>query len=98
MKDLFTETEISWNNKCWQCKKKKKHTKQLRIYNINNYFIISLQRNDNSRINCTNLHFSPSINLNDYIDKDIFKGKFLYRLKGSINHIGSINFGHIFVI
>ena len=27
MKDLFTETEISWNNKCWQCKKKKKHTK-----------------------------------------------------------------------
>ena len=42
------------------------------------------------------IHYEERINFNEYIDKDIFKGRSKYILKATINHIGSLNFGHYF--
>ena len=36
------------------------------------------------------------MNLNDYLENDLFKEKHNYLLKGTINHIGNLNSGHYF--
>ena len=96
---FFESDEISWDDKCWKCKKKKKkHSKLIRLYNVNDYLIITLQRYDSgtAKINNSFITFDSILCINDYLDTDLFKGKSNFILKGTINHIGNVNSGHYF--
>lgn len=99
LNNFFGKEEIPWDEKCWKCKKKKKkHSKFIRLYNVNDYFIITLQRYDSetSKINNSLITFEPILNLKDYFDEQLFKGKSNFILKGTINHFGKLNSGHYF--
>ena len=68
MNNFFGKEEIPWDEKCWKCKKKKKkHSKFIRLYNVNDYFIITLQRYDSetSKINNSLITLEPILNLKD---------------------------------
>ena len=98
-KEYFNEYDIPWDSKCWKCKKKKKqHTKLTKLYNINNYLVISIQRynSETQEFNNLLLEFDKDIELKNFIDIDIFKGKTEYNLKATLNHILSMEFGHYF--
>ena len=79
-------------------RRKKKHSKFIRLYNVNDYLIITLQRNDieTSKINNSLITFDTILNINDYFDTDLFEGKSNFILKGTINHIGKLTFRHYF--
>jgi len=75
---FFDEEKISWDDKCWSCKKKKKiHSKLIRLYNIKDYLIITLQRFDAeaSQINNSVVTFESSLNLKNYLDFELFNGE-----------------------
>ena len=78
--------------------KKKKHTKQIRLYNVNDYLIITLQRFDTKKckINTCLISFESDLNIKNYLDYDLFEGNSKFLLKGTINHIGNINSGHYY--
>ncbi len=93
MNNFLENEEIPWDEKCWKCKKKKKkHSKFQRLYNVNDYIIITLQRNDieTSKINNSLITFDPILNIKYYVDVDLFEGKSNFILKGTINHIGKL--------
>ena len=88
---FFEKNDISWNGKCWSCKKKKRrHSKLIRLYNVNEYLIITLQRFDaeTSKINNCLVTFESSLNLKNYLDLELYKGESCFVFKGAINHIG----------
>ena len=91
--------EIPWDDKCWKCKKKKKKlSKFIRLYNVNDYLIITLQRYDieTSKINNSLITFESILTLKDYFDGGLFEEKSDFILKTTINHIGKLNSGHYF--
>ena len=75
---FFEENDTPWKDKCWSCKKKKKkHSKLIRLYNVNDYLIITLQRfdADTSKINNSLVTFESSLNLNNYLDLELYNGE-----------------------
>jgi len=81
-------------------KKRSKNIQNQLDYNVNDYFIITLQRyeNDSLQINNSEVSFESSLNLGSYLDSNLFKGKGDFSLKATIHHIGNINSGHYFCI
>ena len=79
-------------------KKRSKNIQNQLDYNVNDYFIITLQRyeNDSLQINNSEVSFESSLNLGSYLDSNLFKGKGDFSLKATIHHIGNINSGHYF--
>ena len=79
-------------------KKKRRHSKLIRLYNVNEYLIITLQRFDaeTSKINNCLVTFESSLNLKNYLDLELYKGESCFVLKRTINHVGNLNFGHYY--
>ena len=78
MTKFFEKNDISWNGKCWSRKKKKRrHSKLIRLYNVNEYLIITLQRFDaeTSKINNCLVTFESSLNLKNYLDLELYRRK-----------------------
>ena len=97
--EYFKEEEIDWSTKCEECKKPGlKHLKIMKFSILNEIVIFSLQRFDPvlSTKNDVRVFFKENIDLKDYCDNDLFKEKTKYRLCGTINHIGNINYGHYY--
>ena len=65
---------------------------------LNEIVIFSLQRFDPvlSIKNNIRVSFKEMIDLKDYCDTDLYKENTQYRLLGTINHIGNINYGHYY--
>jgi len=97
--EYFKEEEIDWSTKCEECKKPElKHLKIMKFSILNEIVIFSLQRFDPvlSTKNDIRVSFKENIDLKDYCDNDLFKDNTKYRLCGTINHIGNINYGHYY--
>ena len=84
--EYFKEEELEWSSKCENCKI------------LNEIVIFSLQRFDPvlSIKNNIRVSFDEVIDLKDYCDIDLYKENTKYRLLGTINHIGNINYGHYY--
>ena len=65
---------------------------------INDIIIFSLQRFDPyySIKSNVNIIYNEYINLKEFCDFDLYKDNTNYRLFGTINHIGDINYGHYY--
>jgi len=99
IKEYFKEEELDWSTKCEKCQKEGlKHLKMLNFSILNEIVIFSLQRLNPilSIKNKISVKFEEIIDLKDYCDKDLYKENTKYRLCGTINHIGSINYGHYY--
>ena len=97
--EYFKEEEIDWSTKCEECKKPElKHLKMIKFSILNEIVIFSLQRFDPflSTKNDIRVSFKETIDLKDFCDDDLFKENTKYRLCGTINHIGNINYGHYY--
>ena len=97
--EYFKEEEIDWSTKCDECKKPElKHLKIMKFSILNEIVIFSLQRFDPilSTKNDIRVSFKENIDLKDYCDNDLYKENTKYRLCGTINHIGNINYGHYY--
>ena len=99
IKEYFKEEELEWSSKCENCKKPDlKHLKITKFCILNEIVIFSLQRFDPvlSIKNNIRVSFDEVIDLKDYCDIDLYKENTKYRLLGTINHIGNINYGHYY--
>jgi len=99
IKEYFKEEELDWSTKCEKCQKEGlKHLKMLNFSILNEIVIFSLQRLNPilSIKNKISVKFEEIIDLKDHCDKDLYKENTKYRLCGTINHIGSINYGHYY--
>jgi ubiquitin C-terminal hydrolase len=99
IKEYFKEEEIEWGTKCENCQKPGlKHFKKIKFSILNEIVIFSLQRFDPflSMKNNLRVSFDEIIDLKDYCDIDLYKENTKYRLCGTINHIGNINYGHYY--
>ena len=99
IKDYFKEEELDWSTKCEKCQKEGlKHLKMINFSILNEIVIFSLQRLNPilSIKNKISVKFEEIIDLKDYCDKDLYKENTKYRLCGTINHIGNINYGHYY--
>ena len=97
--EYFKEEELEWSSKCENCKKPDlKHLKITKCCILNEIVIFSLQRFDPvlSMKNNIRVSFDEIIDLKEYCDNDLFKENTKYRLLGTINHIGNINYGHYY--
>ena len=97
--DYFKEEELDWSTKCEKCQKPElKHSKLMKFCILNEIVIFSLQRFDPvlSIKNNIRVSFKEMIDLKDYCDTDLYKENTHYRLLGTINHIGNINYGHYY--
>ena len=97
--DYFKEEELDWSTKCEKCQKPElKHSKLMKFCILNEIVIFSLQRFDPvlSIKNNIRVSFKEMIDLKDYCDTDLYKENTQYRLLGTINHIGNINYGHYY--
>jgi ubiquitin C-terminal hydrolase len=97
--DYFKEEELDWSTKCEKCQKPElKHSKLMKFCILNEIVIFSLQRFDPvlSIKNNIRVSFKELIDLKDYCDADLYKDNTQYRLLGTINHIGNINYGHYY--
>ena len=99
IQDYFKEEELDWSTKCEKCEKENlKHLKILKFSILNEIVIFSLQRFDPflSKKNNIQVTIKEFIDLKDYCDNDLYKENTKYRLCGTINHIGNINYGHYY--
>ena len=99
IKEYFKEEELEWSTKCEKCQKPElKHLKIIKFCILNEICIFSLQRFDPilSIKNNIRVSFDEIIDLKDYCDHDLYKDNTKYRLCGTINHIGNINYGHYY--
>ena len=94
--DYFEKMDIDFETKCEKCGKKSTHEKQMKFSQPPNILILSLQRISKRGKNEVEVNFPDELNLNKYIDNDIYKGNTKYTLYGIGNHSGSINFGHYY--
>ena len=97
--EYFKEEELDWSSKCENCLKPElKHLKITKFCILNEIVIFSLQRFDPvlSIKNNIRVSFDEIIDLKEYCDLDLFKQNTKYRLCGTINHIGNINYGHYY--
>ena len=99
IKVYLKEEILDWSSKCEKCKKVNlPHTKKIKFNMLNEVIIFSLQRFDPcySMKSSIYVSFSEYINLKDFCDYDLYKDNTNYRLFGTINHIGNINYGHYY--
>jgi len=99
IKEYLKEEIIEWGNECENCKKKNmKHHKKIKFSILNDILILSLQRFDPylSMKSSIRVSFEDILDLKDFCDEDLYKLNTRYRLYGTINHIGNINYGHYY--
>ena len=99
IKDYLKEDFLDWSKECEGCKKIKiTHKKIIKFSMINDIIIFSLQRFDPyySIKSNVNIIYNEYINLKEFCDFDLYKDNTNYRLFGTINHIGDINYGHYY--
>ena len=99
LKDYFECERIKFETKCEKCKKKERHTKEIKISQPPNILILSLQR-QNPRTGTKNssyVKFYDEIDMSEYLDHECWnKNDAKYTLYGIGNHTGSIDFGHYY--
>ena len=99
IKEYLKEEEIDLSSKCEKCNKTNiTHFKKIKFSMVNDIIIFSLQRFDpfysmKSRIFVS---FNEYLDLKEFCDYDLYKENKRYRLCGTINHIGDINYGHYY--
>ena len=99
IKEYFKEEELDWSSKCEKCNKEGlKHLKLMKFSLLNEILIFSLQRFDPYLSMKSNIRvsFKEIIDLKDYCDTNLDGQNTKYRLRGTINHIGNINYGHYY--
>ena len=99
IKEYLKEEIIEWGKECEICKKKNmKHHKKIKFSILNDILILSLQRFDPylSMKSTVRVSFEDILDLKDFCDEDLYKLNTRYRLYGTINHIGNINYGHYY--
>ena len=99
IKEYLKEEIIDWSDECENCKNKSmKHHKKIKFSILNDILILSLQRFDPylSMKSSIRVSFEDILDLKDFCDEDLYKLNTRYRLYGTINHIGNINYGHYY--
>ena len=99
IKDYLKEEIIEWSDECENCKNKNmKHQKTIKFSILNDILILSLQRFDPflSMKSSIRVSFEDILDLKDFCDEDLYKLNTRYKLYGTINHIGNINYGHYY--
>ena len=99
IKEYLKEEIIEWSDECENCKNKSmKHHKKIKFSILNDILILSLQRFDPylSMKSSIRVSFEDILDLKDFCDEDLYKLNTRYRLYGTINHIGNINYGHYY--
>ena len=99
IKEYLKEEALDWSKECEKCKKANlEHVKKIKFSMINDVVIFSLQRIDpyfSMKSNCY-VSYKEYIDLKEFCDYDLYKENTKYRLFGTINHIGNINYGHYY--
>ena len=93
----FSGEMVDFEYKCKYCNKKTQHLKYNRFSLLPKILILTLLRINilNNTKNDIKVTFEDSLDLDNYIDKDIMKGvNSKYKLYGVISHIGSVEYGH----
>lgn len=99
IKVYLKEEILDWSAKCEKCEQGNlRHVKKIKFSMLNEIIIFSLQRFDPyySMKSSINVSFTEYINLKEFCDYDLYKDNTNYRLFGTINHIGNINYGHYY--
>ena len=99
IKEYLKEESLDWSSKCEKCKASNlKHIKKIKFSMLNDVIIFSLQRFDPfySMKSSIYVSYDEIIDLNDFCDFDLYRDSTKYRLFGTINHIGNINYGHYY--
>ena len=99
IRDYLQEEKIDWSSKCEKCEKANLiHYKKIKISMLNEIIIFSLQRFDPflSMKNSINVSYQENIDLREFCDTDLYKANTKYKLFGTINHIGNIDYGHYY--
>ena len=99
IKEYLKEESLDWSSKCEKCKDSNlKHIKKIKFSMLNDVIIFSLQRFDPfySMKSTIYVSYDEILDLNDFCDFDLYKDSTKFRLFGTINHIGNINYGHYF--
>ena len=88
---------VDFEYKCKYCNKKTQHLKYNRFSLLPKILILTLLRINilNNTKNDIKVIFEDSLDLYNYIDKDIMKGvNSKYKLYGVISHMRSVEYGH----
>ena len=99
IKEYLKEEIIDWSDECENCKNKNlKHHTKIKFSILNDILILSLQRFDPclSMKSSIRVSFEDILDLKDFCDEDLYRSNTRYRLYGTINHIGNINYGHYY--
>ena len=99
IKEYLKEESLDWSKECEKCKKENLfHVKKIKFNMINDVVIFSLQRFDPYFSMKSNIivSYREYIDLKEFCDYDLYKENTKYRLFGTINHIGNLNYGHYF--
>ena len=99
IKVYLKEERLDWSAKCEKCKNAHlEHIKKIKFSMLNEVIIFSLQRFDPyySMKSSIYVSYNEYINLKEFCDYDLYKDNKEYRLFGTINHIGNINYGHYY--
>lgn len=95
---MFVEETVEWTIPCVKCKKKKDHTKKMKLASLPKYLVICFQRYGRfGKKNTSSISFSEELNIDKYLDTDLIKNeRTKYSLIGVSNHSGSMEFGHYY--
>jgi ubiquitin C-terminal hydrolase len=99
IKEYLKEEKIDWSSKCEKCQKANLvHLKKIKLSMLNDIVIFSLQRFDPflSMKSSIYVSYDEIIDLKEFCDFDLYKNNTIYKLCGTINHIGNINYGHYY--
>ena len=99
IREYLKEEKIDWSSQCENCKTKNlEHLKKIKISMMNDIVIFSLQRLNPylSMKSTIFVSYDEIIDLKEFCDFDLYKENTKYRLCGTINHIGNINYGHYY--
>ena len=99
IKENLKEEKIDWSSKCEKCEKANlAHLKKIKMSMLNDIVIFSLQRFDPflSMKSSIYVSYDEIIDLKEFCDFDLYKENTKYKLCGTINHIGNINYGHYY--
>ena len=99
IKEHLKEETIDLSLQCQKCNKLNfKYKKKIKFSKLNDVIVFSLQRLNTVLSTKNNIHvtFTEYLNLYEFCDNDLNIPNTLYRLFGTINHNGEINFGHYY--
>ena len=98
-RNILREEIIKVNDYCRACGKVLDRQQKIRIGNLPQLLILSIQRINFGNLNKNNskVQFEETLDMRNYIDEEIFDGKStLYRLWGIVCHKGNLNGGHYY--